>query len=280
MLHVAGDPAQLLVPMEASREDVELLRRQLGLDRPLPVRYLIFLGGILTGNFGRSFFSQDPALGLVLDRLPATLELALAGLGLALVVAIPLGSLAALKRGTLWDRGTTALAVGGQAMPAFWLGLMLIIVFSVKLRLLPVSGRDSPAHLVLPAATLASFLLPVLMRLTRSQMIEILGQDYIRTARAKGVGMAALIFRHALRNAWIPIVTVVGLQFGRLLGGTIVTETVFAWPGAANLAVRAIRNLDYPVVQTVVILLAFSIVVVNLLTDLVVARLDPRVRLQ
>ncbi len=280
LLHVVGDPVLLLLPQSASDEDVRLLEEKLGLDRPLWVQYGRFLADALRGDFGRSLFTQESALALILERMPATLELTVAGMLVGLVIAIPLGVLSAIRRGSLTDRLCTVGAVAGQAMPIFWLGIMLIIVFAVLLRWLPASGRGSPAHLVLPAITLGAYLAPLTMRLTRSGVLDVLTQDYIRTARAKGVGERWVLYKHALRNAAIPIVTILGVQFGRLLGGAVVTETVFAWPGVASLAVKAIRTYDYPVVQGAVVLLALLIVLANLVADLVVTWLDPRIRLE
>ncbi len=280
LLHVVGNPVLLLLPQDASDADVTLLKEKLGLDRPLWIQYAVFLGGALRGDFGQSLFTQESALALIWERMPATLELTLAGMFVGLAIAIPLGVVAAIRRGSVTDRLCTVAAVAGQAMPIFWLGIMLIILFAVIFRLLPASGRGTPAHLILPAITLGAYLAPLTMRLTRSGMLDVLTQDYIRTARAKGVGERVLLFKHALRNAAIPIVTILGVQFGRLLGGAIVTETVFAWPGVASLAVKAIRTYDYPVVQGSVILLALLIVLANVLTDVAVTYLDPRIRLE
>ena len=277
LLHVVGDPVLLLVPQSASDADVRLLKEKLGLDRPLWAQYAVFLRDAVRGDFGESLFTQESALVLILERMPATLELTFAGMAVGLLIAIPLGVVSAIRRGSLTDRLCTVGAVTGQAMPIFWLGIMLIIVFAVQLRVLPASGRGTLAHLVLPAITLGAYLAPLTMRLTRSGMLDVLTQDYIRTARAKGVGERVL--KHALRNAAIPIVTILGVQFGRLLGGAVVTETVFAWPGVASLAVKAINTYDYPVVQGAVVLLAFLIVLANLLADIAVTWLDPRVRL-
>ncbi len=279
LLHVVGDPVLLLLPQSASDADVVLLKQKLGLDRPLVVQYGRFLGDTLRGNLGESLFTQESVLSLIFDRMPATLELTLAGMVVGLGIALPLGIVSAIRRGSLIDRLCTVLAVAGQAMPIFWLGIMLIIVFAVLLHLLPASGRGTSAHLVLPAITLGAYLAPLTMRLTRSGMLDVLTQDYVRTARAKGVAERVLLFKHALRNAAIPIVTILGVQFGRLLGGAIVTETVFAWPGLASLAVKAIRTYDYPVVQGAVVLLALIIVLANLLTDIAITWLDPRIRL-
>ena len=280
LLHVVGDPVLLLLPQSASDEDVRLLKEKLGLDRPLWAQYAVFLGGALRGDFGQSLFTQESAFALIWERMPATLELTFAGMLVGLTIAIPLGVVSAIRRGSLTDRLCTVGAVAGQAMPIFWLGIMLIILFAVIWRVLPASGRGTPAHLILPAITLGAYLAPLTMRLTRSGMLDVLTQDYIRTARAKGVGERVVLFKHALRNAAIPIVTILGVQFGRLLGGAVVTETVFAWPGVASLAVKAIRTYDYPVVQGAVVLLALLIVLANLLTDIAVTWLDPRIRLE
>ena len=279
LLHVVGNPVLLLLPQNASDADVILLKEKLGLDRPLWAQYLSFLKDALRGDFGQSLFTQESAFRLILERMPATLELTLAGMIVGLGIAIPLGVISAIKRGSVTDRLCTVGAVAGQAMPIFWLGIMLIILFAVKFRILPASGRGTLWHLILPAITLGAYLAPLTMRLTRSGMLDVLTQDYIRTARAKGVAEGVLLFKHALRNAAIPLVTILGVQFGRLLGGAVVTETVFAWPGVASLAVKAIRTYDYPIVQGSVVFLALLIVLVNLLTDVAITYLDPRIRL-
>jgi peptide/nickel transport system permease protein len=278
LLHVAGDPVQLLLSIEAKAEDAAVLRKSLGLDRPLYVQYGIFLKGLLRLDFGTSLFIRESAFSLVMERFPATVQLTVAGMVIALVIAVPLGVVAAIRRYSLLDNLCTALAVSGQAMPIFWLGLMLIIFFAVQLRLLPASGRGTFLHLLMPAFTLGASLAPITMRMTRSKMLDILSADYIRTARAKGLREQIVLFRHALRNASIPIVTILGLQFGRLLGGAIVTEAVFAWPGLGTLALSAIRNFDYPLAQACILTMAFIIVIVNLGVDVLVGWLDPRVR--
>ena len=278
LLHVAGDPVQLLLSIEAKAEDAAILRKSLGLDQPLYVQYGIFLKDLVHLDFGKSLFIREPALSLVLERFPATLQLTLAGMAIALAIAIPLGVVAAVKRYSFLDNLCTMLAISGQAMPIFWLGLMLIILFSVKFHLLPASGRGSLFHLLMPAFTLGASLAPIIMRMTRSKMLDILSEDYIRTARAKGLHERIVLFRHALRNASIPIVTILGLQFGRLLGGAIVTEAVFAWPGLGSLALSAIRNFDYPLAQACILTMAGIIVVVNLGIDILVGALDPRIR--
>jgi ABC-type dipeptide/oligopeptide/nickel transport system permease component len=278
LLHLFRDPVLILLPPEATKEDVATLRKEMGLDRPLVVQYGKFLVGMFQGDFGKSFVASRPALELVLDRMPMTLTLAGAGLLLAIIISIPLGVWAAVRRNRLPDHSASIFAVLGQAMPLFWLDIMLIIIFAVKLKLLPASGAGSWRHLILPATGIAVSLVPILMRLTRSRMIEILSQDYIRTARAKGLRERAVLFRHALRNALIPVVTILGFQFGMLLGGAVITETIFAWPGVASLVVESIFNSDFPVVQAAVALFAVMIVAANLITDIAVAWLDPKIR--
>jgi peptide/nickel transport system permease protein len=278
ILHVIGDPVLLLLPQNAGQAEFERYRKLLGLDQPLYVQYWRFATNALHGDFGKSWYADTPAFRLVLERMPPTIYLTFAGLGVALLIALPLGILAALKRHSFVDNLCTMLAVAGQAMPIFWLGIMLIIVFAVRLRLLPASGYGTWQHFVMPAFTLGAFLAPLTMRLVRSGVIEVMNMDYIKTARAKGVGERMVVVKHAFRNACMPVITVLGLQFGQLLGGAIVTETVFAWPGVATLTVESIRNQDFPVVQCAVILLALVIVAVNLVVDLVVGLIDPRIR--
>jgi len=278
ILHLTGDPALLLLPPDASADDIAKLREALGFNDPVPVQYLRFLRGAVRGNFGDSLRHGEPAMGLVLERLPATFELAGAGLTIALCLAIPAGILSAVRRNTVLDYVSTVVALLGQAMPTFWLGIMLILVFSVQLGWLPSSGRGSFLHLILPAATLGLFTTARITRLTRSGMLEVLGQDYIRTARAKGVGEPPVVWKHALRNASIPIITIVGIELGTLLGGSVITETIFAWPGVGRLSVQAISNRDYPVVQAAVFLLASTFVLVNFAVDMLYTFLDPRIR--
>ena len=278
ILHLTGDPALLLLPPDSTAEDVAKFRRAMGFDDPVTVQYARFLKGALRGDFGESVRHGEPAMGLVLERLPATFELAGAGLLIALSLAIPAGIVSAVRRNTLVDYVSTVVALLGQAMPTFWLGIMLILVFSVRLSWLPSSGRGDLDHLVLPAITLGLFTTARITRLTRSGMLEVLGQDYIRTARAKGVSEPPVVWKHALKNASIPIVTIVGIEMGTLLGGSVITETIFAWPGVGRLSVQAIFNRDYPVVQAAVFLLASTFVVVNFLVDVVYTYLDPRIR--
>ena len=279
ILHVIGDPVLLLLPQNAGKEEYERYHKLLGLDQPVHVQYWKFATRAIQGDFGKSWYTDTPAFKLVLERMPPTLYLTSAGLVMALVIALPLGILAALKRHSFIDNACTMLAVAGQAMPIFWLGIMLIIVFAVRLKALPASGYGTWQHFLMPGFTLGAFLAPLTMRLVRSGVIEIMNMDYIRTARAKGVGERIVVVKHALRNACIPIITVLGLQYGQLLGGAIVTETVFAWPGVATLTVDSIRNQDFPVVQCAVVLLALIIVSVNFVVDMIVGYIDPRIRL-
>lgn len=277
-LRLSGDPAATMLPGDASVEELVALRHQLGLDRPLWLQYVQFLGGALTGDFGTSFRHQQPALPLVLERLPATLELAGAALALAVALALPLGILAAVYRGRLLDVLAMAFAVVGQATPYFWMGIMLILVVSVELGWLPTSGRGGLERLILPAVTLGTHFAASLARLTRTSMLEVLGQQFVTTARAKGLSEWSVVLAHALKNAAVPVVTLIGLQFGTLLGGAVVTETIFAWPGVGRLAVQSVFVRDYPVVQAGVFVLALTFVAINLLVDLLYGVLDPRIR--
>jgi peptide/nickel transport system permease protein len=279
LVRVSGDPVTLLLPEDAPQEQVEQLRESLGLNRPILEQYVIFLGNLLQGDFGESIrYRGQAALPVVLERLPATLELAGAAIVVALVISLPLGILAAVKRKRLPDYGATSFAVLGQAMPNFWLGIMLILIFGVQLQWLPVSGRGTLAHLVLPALTLGTALAALLMRLLRSNMLEVLGQDFIRTARAKGLKERTVLLKHAVRNALIAYITVLGLQVATLMAGAVVTEQVFAWPGIGLLAIQAINIRDMAVVQTVVILASLIVMVANLLVDLLYAFIDPRIQ--
>lgn len=279
ILQIAGDPASLLLSSGGSTSDLERMRAELGLDQPLPVRYGRFLLGVATLDMGNSYRYGEPAFSLVLERLPATLELALAALGIAVVIGLPLGVLAAAKEDSIADIASSFFAFLGQAAPNFWLGAMFILLFSVQLGWLPTSGAGGPAHLVLPAVTLALRPLAQLTRLTRSEVIESLGQEYVRTAYAKGLARRSILRRHVLRNAAIPIVTLIGLDLGALLGGAIVIESVFAWPGSGRLLLQAIEHRDFPVIQAAVVVLASTFVLINLAVDLLYTRLDPRVRL-
>ena len=275
---IPGDPAKMLLPEGAPQSAVEELNRALGLREPLWVQYGIFLRSVVRGDFGQSFQYRAPALRVVVERVPATIQLALAAMVLTVVFGVSIGVLAAVRRGSGYDYAGTVLAVLGQSLPNFWLGIMLILLFGVTLRWLPTSGFQGASYLVLPSITLAAFPTALVARLTRSSLLEILGQDYVRTGRAKGLGERAVILRHALRNATIPLLTLIGLQIGTLLGGAVITESVFAWPGMGKLVVDAIFFRDFPVVQTVLILSATLFVAINLLVDLLYTVLDPRIR--
>ena len=275
---IPGDPVRLMMPPDAQDSDVEILREQLGFNEPLYRQYLLYMQGILTGDLGKSLRFRRPVLELVLERLPATIELAVAGTLLTLIIAIPAGVLAAWKRNSWYDSFFMFITMVGQSIPIFWLGIMLILVFSVNLRLLPTSGRGTLPQLIMPSFTLAVFFMALVARLTRSSVLEILGQPYVRTAHAKGLGQYLILYRHVLRNAMLPVVTVLGLQVGMLLGGAVITETVFAWPGIGTLAVGAIYNRDYPLVQGTVLIAAFVFVFVNIIVDIAYLFLDPRIR--
>ena len=267
ILHLTGDPALVLLPPDASAEDVQRFREAMGFNDPFVVQYGRFLSGALRGDFGQSVRHGESAFTLVVERMPATFELASAALVVALVLAVPAGIISAVRRNTLLDYVSTVVALLGQSMPTFWLGIMLILVFSVQFNLLP-------------SFTLGLFTTARITRLTRSGMLDVLSQDYIRTARAKGVGGPPVVWKHALKNAAIPIVTIVGIELGTLLGGSVITETIFAWPGVGRLSVQAIYNRDYPVVQAAVFLLSSTFVLVNLAVDVLYTYLDPRIRLR
>jgi ABC-type dipeptide/oligopeptide/nickel transport system permease component len=279
ILHASGDPVALIMP-EAPEADRVVLRLTLGLHDPLPVQFARFIRRAVTGDFGASFFHRAPAFALVVERMPTTLLLTALSMALALAVALPVGVYSAVRRGRAVDQVATGTVFLGQSMPVFWTGIMLILLFSVQWRLLPVSGWDSWASVVLPTATLSTFTTPLLLRIVRSSMLDVIGLDYVRTARAKGVSEWLVICRHALKNAALPLVTVTGLQFGLLLGGAIITETVFAVPGVGRLIVSAIRQLDFPVVQAGVFLLAMIVVSVNLLVDVLYLYLNPQIRMR
>jgi peptide/nickel transport system permease protein len=278
LLHLSGDPVLLMVPTEAPPEMVEITRRELGLDRPLYVQFARYIGSTVQGDLGISLRTNRPVMGLIMERLPGTIELTTAAMIIAVVLAIPAGIVSAVKRGTMIDQVTMLGALAGMAIPIFWLALLLIWLFAVQLRWLPVYGHGTVWHLILPAVSLSTIVLGRLARLVRSSMLEVLSQDYIRTARAKGLHEFGVLSRHALKNAAIPIVTLLGLQFAQLLGGAVVTETIFAWPGVGRLAIEAIFNRDFPVVQGVVLMVSLIFVGVNLLVDVSYAVLNPRIR--
>jgi peptide/nickel transport system permease protein len=303
---IPGDPARLLLGQTATQEQVRALRAQLGLDQPLPVQYLAFLRDALTGDLGNSIVTGRPVTTELIERFPATLELALAALLFAVVIGVPVGVIAAVRQYSWLDRVTSVIALTGVSMPIFWLALILVIIFTVQLQLLPFPGRvssnvaissitglalvdslltfnlrgfwDALLHLIMPAVALGTIPLAVVMRMTRSSMLEVMGEDYIRTAKAKGVLPWRVVSRHALRNAMLPTVTVIGLQFGLLMGGAVLTETIFGWNGIGQIALDSINRRDYAMIQGVVLYGALFFVLVNLLVDVLYAVLDPRVR--
>jgi ABC-type dipeptide/oligopeptide/nickel transport system permease component len=278
VMRLSGDPVPLLLPPDAPPSEIFRVRAELGLDRPLPVQYGVFVGNVLRGDFGRSIHFRQPAFNVVLGYLPATLELGLTSFALAALVALPIGVLSAVWRNSIVDQAAMGLALIGQSAPTFFIGILLILIVSLKLGLLPTSGRGDWHNLALPALTLGAFAMASIARLTRSAVLEVLRADYVRTARAKGLAETLVIVKHTLKNAAVPILTITGLQFGTLLGGAVVTETVFAWPGIGRLAIQSIYNRDYPVVQCTVFLSAVLFIVINFCIDLAYGLLDPRVR--
>ena len=299
-LHLAGDPTLLYVSERASDEEVAETRAKLGFDKPLHIQYLTYVGGVMRGDLGNSLRTRTPAFALVMERLPATIELTLFAMLIAIVLAIPIGIISAMRRGTVVDGGIMLFAMVGQSMPSFWLGIMLIIFVALNVSWLPISGHvpvlqapawrvilslrltnfpDAIRHMLLPAITLGVFSLARNARLIRSSMLEVLSQDYITTARAKGLPRRRVIMGHAFRNALIPFVTIIGLEFGFLLSGVVVIETVFSWPGVGRLVFNSINQRDIPVVQAAVVFFSFLFVGLNLLVDIVYTMLDPRIRL-
>ena len=278
MVHATGDPATLMMPREASPQDIQAFRHAMGFDRPLLVQFLSYMKGIATGNFGNSLYYKMPALALVTERLPATLQLASVGLLIALVVGIPLGLAAGSAPGSLWDAIGRTVGLLGQSVPNFWLALVLIIVFSVKLGWFPSFGRDELRSVVMPAFALGLPTMGALVRLTRSAVLEIRGEDYVRTAYGKGLRPRQVYFRHILRNAAIALVSIIGVQFGYMLGGSIIIETIFAWPGIGTLIADAVGHRDFLLVQSIAFFTSAVIVTLSLLTDLVYSLLDPRIR--
>lgn len=298
-LHLAGDPTYLYVSERASTQEIEETRIKLGFDKPLPVQYFNFLGGLVRGDLGNSIRSRKPAVDLVMERLPATLELTIFAMIISTVIAIPIGIISATKRGTGVDGGIMLVAMLGQSIPGFWLGIMLILSVGLQLKWLPISGHvgvidvalkgnlgesianipEAIRYLILPGITVGLFSLARNARLVRSSMLEVLSQDYVTTARSKGLAERVVIIKHAFRNALIPVVTMLGLEFGFLLGGVVVTETVFSWPGVGRLVTNAITQRDIPVVQAAVVLFSVMFILLNLLVDLLYAQLDPRIRL-
>jgi len=279
ILQVSGDPVALMMP-EAPESDRAALRQAMGFNDALPVQFARFVGNIARGDFGQSFFHREPALPLVLARLPTTVLLTLLAMAVSLAIALPIGIVSAIRRNSVFDHTATLIVFLGTSMPVFWTGIMLILLFAVQLRVLPVSGWESWAALILPAATLATFSTPLLLRIVRSSMLEVINLDYVRTARAKGVSEWFVICRHALTNAALPLVTVAGLQFSLNLGGAVITETVFAVPGLGRLIIGAIRQLDFPIVQAGVFLIALMVVLVNFAVDMLYLYLNPQIRVR
>ncbi|HEV7616611.1 MAG TPA: ABC transporter permease [Burkholderiaceae bacterium] len=278
LLHLSGDPTQLLLPLDATVAERLEFQQKMGFNDPLVLQYERFLLNVLQGDLGYSFRHAEPAIGLVLERIPATFELTIASLAIAIGIAVPLGVIAAVKRGTFIDSAAMTFSLLGQATPVYWLGLLLILLFSVSLGVLPSGGRGGMESLILPAVTLAVFSMARIARITRSGMLDVLGQDYIRTARAKGIAERIVVSSYALRNAAIPLITVIGLEFGVLLGGAVITETIFSWPGVGRFAIDSIFARDYPVVQAIVLVLSSIFVIINLAVDVLYTYLDPRIR--
>ncbi len=278
-MFLAGDPTNLMINETWTQDQIDDFRHRMGFDRPWPVQYVDFLSNAVRGDFGTSIRTTDPAFSLVIERMPATLQLTFASLLFSTLGAIPLGIISAVKRNTLPDYLSMSFAILGQAVPLFWLGILMIQLFGLQLRWLPISGRGTIKHLIMPAIALGTFSLAANARLIRSSLLEALGQAYVVTARSKGLAERVVVIRHALRNALIPVVVIVGLQLGTLLGGAIITETIFAWPGVGRLTVNSIYNRDFPVVQASVTLLASIFVVTNIGVDIICAYLDPRIRL-
>jgi peptide/nickel transport system permease protein len=303
---IPGDPAQILLGQAATPDQIAEVRTRLGLDEPLPIQYLVFIRGALTGDLGDSLVVGQPVTAVLLERFPATLELTLAALLFAVAIGVPVGVIAAVRQYSLLDKITSVVALTGVSMPVFWLALVLVVVFTVQIDLLPFPGRvggdvsftsytglylldtlitlnfpafwDVLRHLILPAVALGTIPMAIITRMTRSSMLEVMNEDYVRTARAKGVAPWRVVFRHALRNAMLPTITVIGLQFGLLMGGAILTETIFGWPGVGQIALESVSRRDYAMIQGVVLYGATFFVLVNLLVDVLYAVLDPRVR--
>jgi len=278
LVRLSGDPIEIMMPAEATKEDIALMRAYLGLDRPWPVQYWMFVSRAARGDFGRSVRFNRPALDVVAERYPATLELGGLAILVVLSIALPVGVHSAVRRSSALDYVSRGFAALGQAVPPFWLGLVLILLVGVWLRLLPTSGRGTPAHILLPALTLGWFAVAGLMRLTRSSMLDVLGAEYVKLARIKGLHERRVIWKHAFKNAALPIITFAALLFVSLLNGSIIVETVFSWPGLGLLVIEAVQFRDYPVVQTVVLFLSGMYVLANLLVDVLYAYLNPKIR--
>lgn len=277
---LTGDPVSIMVDFDTPMEDREVLRKELGLDKPVPIQYLIFLKGAIRGDFGTSIRYEEPAIDLVLQRIPATLRLLVFTLFWALIFAIPIGIISALKRNSIFDLIGMTSTFLGQSIPSFWLGIMMIMIVGVHFRLLPISGYGGGdvAHIIMPAMTLGAFEMASFARITRSSMLEVLDMDYIQTARAKGLRESLVVIKHALRNALIPIITIMGLHVALLMGGAVITEQIFAYPGVGWLAVQSIYNRDFPVVQAIVMVVSIGVVATNFLIDIIYTIIDPRIR--
>ena len=280
MVYVAGDPTAMMLPLDAPDEQVAALRESLGLDRPLIEQYISFLGRLLRGDFGESFRYREPALGIVLERIPATLELTAASMLLATLIAIPMGIWSATRQNTFIDLFITGTSVLGKAMPGFWLGIMLMLFLAVNNQILPVSGRETLANLVLPGLTLGVGLAAEMTRLIRSNMLEILGQDYIKTAKSKGLSDRVVIYKHALKNSLIPVITIMAVQTSHLVGGALTIEAVFAWPGLGQLIVQAANGRDMAILQAAIFIVAIMVIIINFVADFLYCLVDPRVKLK
>ncbi|MEW6614621.1 MAG: nickel ABC transporter permease [Thermodesulfobacteriota bacterium] len=277
---IPGDPVDLMLGENAQISDKETLRKELRLDEPLGKQYLLFAGGVITGNFGNSLHSRKPVIELILNRYPATIKLTIAAMIMALLISLPAGIYSALRQYSFMDNCSMFFALLGVSMPNFWLGPMLMIVFSVNMGWFPISGDEGIYSIVLPAITLGTGMAAILSRMVRASMLEVISQEYIITARAKGLSEVRIILKHALKNALVPVITIVGLQFGALLAGAIITETIFSWPGIGRLLIQAINTRDYPLIQGCVLLISISYVLINLITDIAYSYIDPRIKLK
>jgi peptide/nickel transport system permease protein len=277
---MTGDPVSIMVDFTTPKEDRDIIRKELGLDKPIPIQYLIFIKNAVKGDFGTSIRYEEPALDLVFQRIPITLKLLVVTLVWSLIIAIPIGIISAIKRNSIFDLAGMAFTFVGQSIPSFWLGIMMIMVVGVHFRLLPISGfgNGELSYIIMPAITLGAFGMASFARITRSSMLEVMDSDYIQTARAKGLRETFVVIKHALRNALIPIVTILGLQIAGLLGGAVITEQIFAYPGVGWLAVQSIYNRDFPVIQAIVMIVSIGVVATNFIVDIVYTIIDPRIR--
>jgi peptide/nickel transport system permease protein len=277
LIRLSGDPARLMAPPEATNTQIQSLRTDMGLNEPLFIQYFHYLGGIFKGNLGDSLYFNQPALKIIVERLPATIELGLAAIVIATVLGVIIGLICAVKRNSWFDNLMNIVVLIGQSLPVFWLGIILILIFSVHFHLFPTSGKTSGSSFILPALTLAAYPIATITRMMRSSLLDVLNEDYIRTARAKGFTKWAIVFKQALKNAFIPVLTVIGLELGSLLGGAVVTESVFAWPGIGQLVIQSVYNRDFPLVQASVLVISFMYILINFAVDLCYFALDPRI---